>query len=154
MKLAEVSCCVSPCHICRSHMRPSDRQGTALKSTIFLKFLHWSIMMVQLNISYQVRHKKKKKDLDSKITLGKNTYFHIAWAPYIFPIVYAFSGYFSIAMYAFRGVFQNPCSRMGTKLKPEWQGHPPPPPGSRVFKTYKSTFGFLRFCISIPVIVS
>ena len=30
-----------------------------------------------------------------------------------------------MAIYAFRGVFQNPCSRMGTKLKLEL---PPPPP--------------------------
>ena len=29
----------------------------------------------------------KESVLDAKITLSKNTYFHIAWAPYIIPLV-------------------------------------------------------------------
>ena len=52
-------------------------------------------------------------------------------------MIYAFRVYFSMAMYAFRGVFQNPCSRMGTKLKPEF-----PPP-----RDYEAEFNAIVFSL-------
>ena len=51
-----------------------------------------------------------------------------------------------MAIYASRGVFQNPCSRMGTKLKPEL----PPPPGFFLKVDYKAVWDKNIVCF-IPV---